>query len=81
MTSGKFIFAHDLTLKTQENAAGLIKMLAAIVFPFGLVGRAPLIVTFSQADHSYVTVVLTGADLCTGSFMVSTVVSHRKSFS
>jgi formate/nitrite transporter FocA (FNT family) len=37
----------------QENAAGFIRMVGAIVFPFGLV-----------------TVVLTGADLCTGSFMV-----------
>lgn len=37
----------------QENAAGLIRMLGALVFPFGLV-----------------TIVLTGADLCTGSFMV-----------
>lgn len=37
----------------QQNAAGLIRTLGAIVFPFGLV-----------------TIVLTGADLCTGSFMV-----------
>lgn len=37
----------------QENAPGLIRMIAAIVFPFGLVA-----------------IVTTGADLCTGSFMV-----------
>lgn len=37
----------------QENAPGLIRMIGAIIFPFGLV-----------------TVVVTGADLCTGSFMV-----------
>lgn len=38
----------------QENAPGLIRMIGAIIFPFGLV-----------------TIVLTGTDLCTGSFMVS----------
>lgn len=38
----------------QENAPGVIKLLAAIIFPFGLVA-----------------IVLTGADLATGSFMVS----------
>lgn len=38
----------------QENAPGVIKMLGALVFPFGLV-----------------VIVMTGADLATGSFMVS----------
>jgi formate/nitrite transporter FocA (FNT family) len=38
----------------QENAPGLIRMIGALIFPFGLV-----------------TIVMTGADLCTGSFMVS----------
>jgi hypothetical protein len=38
----------------QENAPGVIKLFAALIFPFGLVA-----------------IVLTGADLCTGSFMVS----------
>lgn len=38
----------------QENAPGVIKLMAAIIFPFGLVA-----------------IILTGADLCTGSFMVS----------
>jgi formate/nitrite transporter FocA (FNT family) len=38
----------------QENAPGVIKLFAAMIFPFGLVA-----------------IVLTGADLCTGSFMVS----------
>ena len=37
----------------QENAPGLIRMLGAVIFPWGLV-----------------TIVVTGADLCTGSFMV-----------
>lgn len=39
--------------KLQEDAPGLLKMLGALIFPFGLV-----IIT------------LTGADLCTASFMV-----------
>lgn len=38
----------------QENAPGLIRMIGALIFPYGLV-----------------MIVLTGADLCTGSFMVS----------
>lgn len=37
----------------QTNAAGLIRTISALVFPYGLV-----------------MIVLTGADLCTGSFMV-----------
>lgn len=40
----------------QENAPGLIAMLGAIVFPWGLVS-----------------ILLTGTDLCTGSFMVRTI--------
>lgn len=38
----------------QDNAPGLIRMIGAIIFPFGLV-----------------MIVLTGADLCTGSFRAS----------
>ncbi|EMC97653.1 hypothetical protein BAUCODRAFT_107340 [Baudoinia panamericana UAMH 10762] len=46
----------------QENAPGLIRMLGALIFPFGLV-----------------TIVVTGADLCTGSFMYTTIaVLHRR---
>lgn len=45
----------------QENAPGLITMLGAIIFPFGLV----IILT-------------TGADLCTGSFMVCNPDSPNK---
>lgn len=46
----------------QTNAAGFIRMVGAIVFPFGLV-----------------TIVLTGADLCTGSFFYTTIaVLHRR---
>ena len=40
----------------QENAPGVIKMFAALIFPFGLV-----------------VIILTGADLATGSFMVCLV--------
>lgn len=40
----------------QENAPGLIRTIAALVFPYGLV-----------------IVQLTGSDLCTGSFMYTTV--------
>lgn len=40
----------------QENAPGLIKTIAALVFPYGLV-----------------IVQMTGSDLCTGSFMYTTV--------
>ncbi|KAF1842866.1 uncharacterized protein K460DRAFT_387126 [Cucurbitaria berberidis CBS 394.84] len=46
----------------QENAPGLIRTLAALVFPYGLV-----------------TVQMTGSDLCTGSFMYTTVAAlHRR---
>jgi formate/nitrite transporter FocA (FNT family) len=41
----------------QENAPGLIRTFAALVFPYGLC-----------------MVFLTGADLCTGSFMVILVI-------
>ena len=40
----------------QENAPGLIRMIGAVVFPWGLA-----------------TIVLSGADLCTGSFLFTTV--------
>jgi formate/nitrite transporter FocA (FNT family) len=46
----------------QENTPGLIKTIAALVFPYGLV-----------------IVQMTGSDLCTGSFMYTTVaVVHRR---
>ena len=45
----------------QDNAAGLIRTLGALVFPYGLV-----------------MIVLTGADLCTGTFMVSLNFSNWK---
>lgn len=48
----------------QENAPGLIRMLGAVIFPWGLV-----------------TIVITGADLCTGSFLVCFLpVSRRGPF-
>ncbi len=40
----------------QENAPGLIRMIGAVIFPWGLV-----------------TIVVTGADLCTGSFLFTTL--------
>ncbi|TKA27169.1 hypothetical protein B0A50_04506 [Salinomyces thailandicus] len=40
----------------QENAPGLIRMIGALIFPFGLVS-----------------IVVTGSDLCTGSFMYTTL--------
>lgn len=52
--------ARDLTIFTtqyQENAPGLIRMIAAIVFPLSLV-----------------MIVLTGTDLCTGSFMACSLI-------
>nr|XP_023907896.1 uncharacterized protein LOC112019610 [Quercus suber] len=46
----------------QTNAPGLIRMIGAMIFPFGLV-----------------TIVVTGTDLCTGSFMITTIsVLHRR---
>lgn len=52
-----FACAASLSTQTapwyQENAPGLIRMIGAIIFPFGLT-----------------IIVVTGADLCTGSFMV-----------
>ena len=61
-----FACAASLSTQTspwyQDNAPGLIRMIGAIIFPFGLV-----------------TIVLTGADLCTGSFMFTTIsVLHRR---
>lgn len=46
----------------QENAPGLIRMIGAVIFPWGLT-----------------MIVVTGADLCTGSFMFTTLsVLHRR---
>lgn len=45
----------------QENAPGLIRTLAALVFPYGLV-----------------IVQMTGSDLCTGSFMYTTVAALQR---
>ncbi|KAH0019905.1 Formate/nitrite transporter, partial [Aureobasidium melanogenum] len=46
----------------QENAPGIVKLMAALIFPFGLVA-----------------IVLTGADLVTGSFMFTTLSTlHRR---
>ncbi|KAI4725944.1 Formate/nitrite transporter [Aureobasidium sp. EXF-10728] len=46
----------------QENAPGVIKLFAALIFPFGLVA-----------------IILTGADLATGSFMFTTMSTlHRR---
>ncbi|KAK5167450.1 uncharacterized protein LTR77_007149 [Saxophila tyrrhenica] len=46
----------------QENAPGLMRMIGAIIFPWGLVS-----------------IVVSGADLCTGSFMFTTIaVLHRR---
>ncbi|THY23811.1 Formate/nitrite transporter [Aureobasidium pullulans] len=46
----------------QENAPGVIKLFAALIFPFGLVA-----------------IILTGADLATGSFMFTTLSTlHRR---
>ncbi|KAK3622269.1 hypothetical protein LTR56_022317 [Elasticomyces elasticus] len=46
----------------QENAPGLIRMIGALIFPFGLTA-----------------IVVTGTDLCTGSFMFTTIsVLHRR---
>ena len=53
-------FACAVSLSTQtapwyqENAPGLIRMIGAVIFPFGLT-----------------MIVVSGVDLCTGSFMVS----------
>ncbi|KAK3071838.1 hypothetical protein LTR53_007931 [Teratosphaeriaceae sp. CCFEE 6253] len=46
----------------QENAPGFIRMIGALIFPFGLTA-----------------IVVTGADLCTGSFMFTTISAlHRR---
>lgn len=46
----------------QENAAGLMRTLSALIFPYGLA-----------------MILLTGADLCTSSFLFTTVAAlHRK---
>ncbi|KAF2161561.1 hypothetical protein M409DRAFT_27957 [Zasmidium cellare ATCC 36951] len=55
-------FACAVSLSTQtapwyqDNAPGLIRMIGAVIFPFGLV-----------------MIVVTGVDLCTGSFMITTI--------
>lgn len=55
-----FACAASLSTNTapwyQENAPGLIRMIGAVVFPWGLVS-----------------IIVTGADLCTGSFMFTTL--------
>lgn len=68
MAGSLLAFACAVSLSTnsspwfQTNAPGLIRMIAAIIFPFGLC-----------------TIVLTGADLCTGSFMFTTISClHRR---
>lgn len=48
----------------QDNAPGLIRTVAALVFPFGLT-----------------MVVVTGTDLCTGSFMLTTVAALQRRIS
>ncbi|EEA24019.1 hypothetical protein TMatcc_007095 [Talaromyces marneffei ATCC 18224] len=45
----------------QENAPGLIRTIAALVFPYGLC-----------------MIILTGADLCTGSFMFTTMAALQR---
>ncbi|KAG9592406.1 Formate/nitrite transporter, partial [Aureobasidium melanogenum] len=46
----------------NENAPGIVRMLGALIFPFGLV-----------------VIVMTGADLCTGSFMYTSLAAlHRR---
>ncbi|KAJ5721725.1 formate/nitrite transporter family protein [Penicillium malachiteum] len=45
----------------SDNAAGLIRTISALVFPYGLV-----------------MIILTGADLCTGSFMYTTVAALQR---
>jgi hypothetical protein len=47
------VLSTNATPWYQENAAGLMRTIAALVFPYGLC-----------------MIILTGADLCTGSFMV-----------
>ncbi|KAJ5671464.1 Formate/nitrite transporter [Penicillium longicatenatum] len=44
-----------------ENAAGLIRTISALVFPYGLC-----------------MIILTGADLCTGTFMYTTVAALQR---
>jgi formate/nitrite transporter FocA (FNT family) len=58
------VLSTNTTPWFQDNAPGLIRTIAALVFPYGLC-----------------MIILTGADLCTGSFMVLMVVrilSKRK---
>lgn len=47
------VLSTNATPWYQDNAAGLMRTIAALVFPYGLC-----------------MIILTGADLCTGSFMV-----------
>lgn len=47
------VLSTNTTPWFQDNAPGLIRTIAALVFPYGLC-----------------MIILTGADLCTGSFMV-----------
>lgn len=66
MAGALLSFAAGVSLITntspwyQDNAPGLIKTIAALVFPLGLVA-----------------IVLTGADLVTGTFMVSSDISRQ----
>jgi formate/nitrite transporter FocA (FNT family) len=51
------VLSTNTTPWFQDNAPGLIRTIAALVFPYGLC-----------------MIILTGADLCTGSFMVLVLV-------
>ncbi|SMR64127.1 unnamed protein product [Zymoseptoria tritici ST99CH_3D1] len=48
----------------QENAPGLLRTIAALIFPFGLT-----------------MVIVTGTDLCTGSFMITTIAALQRRIS
>lgn len=63
-----FACAASLSTQTapwyQTNAPGLIRMIGAIIFPFGLT-----------------MIVVTGTDLCTGSFMVRSSIREQRNSS
>jgi formate/nitrite transporter FocA (FNT family) len=63
----------------QENAAGLIRAIGALVFPYGMYLHHSLATETNLWISGLTIIILTGSDLCTGSFMYTTLsFVHRR---
>lgn len=80
-----FACASHLSIQSspwfQENAAGLIRAIGALVFPYGMIhNMCPRSTTkLMTRVPGLAIIILTGSDLCTGSFMYTTLSAvHRR---